>query len=70
MVLNPLGVPSRMNTGQILECHLGWAAKALGLQLGELISQDGKTGTLRKTLESILRLLRRRQRPERRVARR
>ncbi|MDE0128125.1 MAG: DNA-directed RNA polymerase subunit beta [Gammaproteobacteria bacterium] len=53
MVLNPLGVPSRMNTGQILECHLGWAAKALGLQLGELISQDGKTGTLRKTLEKI-----------------
>ena len=53
MVLNPLGVPSRMNTGQILECHLGWAAKALGLQLGELISQDGRKGTLRKTLEKI-----------------
>ncbi|MDD4953330.1 MAG: DNA-directed RNA polymerase subunit beta [Candidatus Omnitrophica bacterium] len=33
VVLNPLGVPSRMNVGQILECHLGWAAKALGLQV-------------------------------------
>jgi DNA-directed RNA polymerase subunit beta len=33
IVLNPLGVPSRMNVGQILECHLGWAAKALGLYL-------------------------------------
>ena len=53
MVLNPLGVPSRMNTGQILECHLGWAAKALGLQLGELISQDGRTGKLRETLDRI-----------------
>ena len=53
MVLNPLGVPSRMNTGQILECHLGWAAKALGLQLGELIAQDGGTGPLRETLERI-----------------
>ena len=34
VVLNPLGVPSRMNVGQILECHLGWAAKALGLSVG------------------------------------
>ena len=33
IVLNPLGVPSRMNVGQILETHLGWAAKALGLQV-------------------------------------
>jgi len=32
IVLNPLGVPSRMNVGQILETHLGWAAKALGVQ--------------------------------------
>jgi len=37
IVLNPLGVPSRMNVGQILETHLGWACKALGRQLGELI---------------------------------
>lgn len=34
VVLNPLGVPSRMNVGQILECHLGWAAKMLGLHIG------------------------------------
>ena len=53
MVLNPLGVPSRMNTGQILECHLGWAAKALGLQLGELMTQDGGGSPLRDTLERI-----------------
>ena len=53
MVLNPLGVPSRMNTGQILECHLGWAAKTLGLQIGELVSQEGKARSLRKTLERI-----------------
>ena len=53
MVLNPLGVPSRMNTGQILECHLGWAAKALGLQLGELMAQDGGGSPLRDTLERI-----------------
>ena len=33
IVLNPLGVPSRMNVGQILETHLGWAAKALGIQV-------------------------------------
>jgi DNA-directed RNA polymerase subunit beta len=37
MVLNPLGVPSRMNVGQILETHLGWASASLGRQIGELI---------------------------------
>src|SRR6185312_15617298 len=40
IVLNPLGVPSRMNVGQILETHLGWAAKGLGFRLGELIKQE------------------------------
>ena len=39
IVLNPLGVPSRMNVGQILETHLGWAAKELGKQLNELCEQ-------------------------------
>ncbi len=53
IVLNPLGVPSRMNTGQILECHLGWAAKTLGLQIGEQLLQDGGVAPLRKTLEKI-----------------
>jgi DNA-directed RNA polymerase subunit beta len=39
IVLNPLGVPSRMNVGQILETHLGWAAKGLGQRVGELLEQ-------------------------------
>jgi DNA-directed RNA polymerase subunit beta len=39
LVLNPLGVPSRMNVGQILETHLGWAAAGLGRQIGEVIDQ-------------------------------
>ena len=39
IVLNPLGVPSRMNVGQILETHLGWAASRLGKQVGELVDQ-------------------------------
>ncbi len=43
IVLNPLGVPSRMNVGQILETHLGWAAKELGKQLGQITAEsDGK----------------------------
>ena len=37
IVLNPLGVPSRMNVGQVLEVHLGWAAKGLGLRIGEML---------------------------------
>jgi len=41
LVLNPLGVPSRMNLGQILETHLGWAARTLGAQLAENASVDG-----------------------------
>jgi DNA-directed RNA polymerase subunit beta len=53
IVLNPLGVPSRMNVGQILETHLGWAAKGLGLRIGELVKQQQKLAELRKTLERI-----------------
>ena len=49
MVLNPLGVPSRMNIGQILETHLGWAAYALGRQLQEHIDQS-KLDSVRKIL--------------------
>ena len=37
IVLNPLGVPSRMNIGQVLETHLGWAAKGLGIRIGEMM---------------------------------
>ncbi|HEY8428788.1 MAG TPA: DNA-directed RNA polymerase subunit beta, partial [Sandaracinaceae bacterium] len=44
IVLNPLGVPSRMNVGQILETHLGWAGYLLGKQLNELIEEKGFSG--------------------------
>ncbi|HEV3010070.1 MAG TPA: DNA-directed RNA polymerase subunit beta, partial [Burkholderiales bacterium] len=53
IVLNPLGVPSRMNVGQILETHLGWAAKGLGLKIGELVKTQQKLLELRKTVERI-----------------
>ncbi len=43
IVLNPLGVPSRMNVGQILETHLGWAAKGLGDRIGEMLAAQTKT---------------------------
>jgi DNA-directed RNA polymerase subunit beta len=52
MVLNPLGVPSRMNVGQILEIHLGRAAKGLGDQLNELLEEE-KFGALREKIKKI-----------------
>jgi DNA-directed RNA polymerase subunit beta len=52
MILNPLGVPSRMNVGQILEIHIGYAAKGLGNQLNSLI-KAGKHEELRKKLKRI-----------------
>jgi DNA-directed RNA polymerase subunit beta len=52
IVLNPLGVPSRMNIGQILETHLGWAAKGLGLKIGEMLRQ-ASPAELRKFLDQI-----------------
>ena len=55
VVLNPLGVPSRMNVGQILETHLGWAAAGLGKQIGDMLDKvrrDGKVDQLRKLLKS------------------
>ncbi|MBW2108231.1 MAG: DNA-directed RNA polymerase subunit beta, partial [Deltaproteobacteria bacterium] len=51
-VLNPLGVPSRMNVGQILETHLGWAAKGLGDQIDEMIRSQN-LDALRKELKEI-----------------
>jgi DNA-directed RNA polymerase subunit beta len=54
LVLNPLGVPSRMNVGQILETHLGWACANLGKQIGTLIQKaqrSGKLGELRKQMQ-------------------
>jgi DNA-directed RNA polymerase subunit beta len=53
VVLNPLGVPSRMNVGQILETHLGWAAKALGEQIVALLSQENRAELIRKELKSM-----------------
>jgi len=48
VVLNPLGVPSRMNVGQVLETHLGWAAKGLGLKIGRMLEQQQALAELRK----------------------
>jgi DNA-directed RNA polymerase subunit beta len=53
IVLNPLGVPSRMNIGQILEAHLGWAAKGLGAKINELLQQQAAIAELRKLLDKI-----------------
>ena len=53
IVLNPLGVPSRMNVGQILETHLGWAAKGLGLKIGEMLRAQEGVAKLRKYLDKI-----------------
>ena len=55
IVLNPLGVPSRMNIGQILETHLGWAAKGLGLRINEMLKKEAKSriAELRKFLDQI-----------------
>ena len=50
LVLNPLGVPSRMNVGQILETHLGWACANLGRQVGELVEEYRRTGEKRQEL--------------------
>jgi DNA-directed RNA polymerase subunit beta len=47
VVLNPLGVPSRMNVGQVLETHLGWAAKGLGLKIGRMLEQQAQAAELR-----------------------
>ncbi len=53
IVLNPLGVPSRMNVGQVLECHLGWAAKGLGVKIGEMVDQRKKVTELAEFLTKI-----------------
>ena len=53
IVLNPLGVPSRMNIGQILETHLGWAAKGLGHRIDEMLQAEVKVAEIRKFLEQI-----------------
>ena len=53
IVLNPLGVPSRMNVGQVLEAHLGWATKGLGQKIGQMLAAAEKVSKVRRFLESI-----------------
>ena len=53
IVLNPLGVPSRMNIGQVLEVHLGWAAKGLGQKIGKMLETEAKISKIRTFLGHI-----------------
>ena len=53
IVLNPLGVPSRMNVGQVLETHLGWAAKGLGEKINRMIEEQKKAADIRKFLDEV-----------------
>lgn len=53
IVLNPLGVPSRMNVGQVLETHLGWAAKGLGIKIGKMLEAKAKVAEIRGYLDKI-----------------
>ncbi|MFQ5585744.1 MAG: DNA-directed RNA polymerase subunit beta [Thermodesulfobacteriota bacterium] len=53
VVLNPLGVPSRMNVGQILETHLGWAAKALGQEIADCLEKHFSPGALRDRIKKL-----------------
>ena len=53
VVLNPLGVPSRMNVGQVLETHLGWAAKGLGHKIGAMLDAQAKTAEVRKFIGEV-----------------
>ncbi|MCH7822751.1 MAG: DNA-directed RNA polymerase subunit beta [Proteobacteria bacterium] len=53
IVLNPLGVPSRMNVGQVLETHLGWAAKGLGKKIDAMLKAQESTAKIRQFLEAV-----------------
>ena len=53
IVLNPLGVPSRMNVGQVLETHLGWAAKGIGRKIDDMLKSQQSVGKLRQYLEKV-----------------
>ena len=53
IVLNPLGVPSRMNVGQILETHLGWAGHELGLKIEEFLKENSREETIRRELKTL-----------------
>ena len=53
IVLNPLGVPSRMNVGQVLEVHLGWAAKGIGQRIGDMLQREAAVAELRKFFDEL-----------------
>jgi DNA-directed RNA polymerase subunit beta len=53
VVLNPLGVPSRMNVGQLMETHLGWASKELGRKIGELVNNANNLAETKKFVEKV-----------------
>jgi DNA-directed RNA polymerase subunit beta len=53
IVLNPLGVPSRMNVGQVLEVHLGWAGKGIGQRIGNMLQEEAKAAEIRKFMEEL-----------------
>ena len=53
VVLNPLGVPSRMNIGQVLETHLGWAAKGIGRRIGDMMQAQAKIAEIRKYITTV-----------------
>jgi DNA-directed RNA polymerase subunit beta len=53
IVLNPLGVPSRMNVGQVLEVHLGWAGKGIGQRIGDMLQQQTRVAELRKFFDQL-----------------
>jgi DNA-directed RNA polymerase subunit beta len=53
IVLNPLGVPSRMNVGQVLEVHLGWAAKGMGQRIGDMLQAQAGAAEVRKFVEQV-----------------
>jgi DNA-directed RNA polymerase subunit beta len=63
IVLNPLGVPSRMNVGQILETHLGWAAKGLGTKIGKMLDEQRQASLncVNSSTKSITRLVARKK---------
>jgi DNA-directed RNA polymerase subunit beta len=53
IVLNPLGVPSRMNVGQVLEVHLGWAAKGIGQRIGDMLQGEARVAELRQFFDGL-----------------
>jgi DNA-directed RNA polymerase subunit beta len=53
VVLNPLGVPSRMNVGQVLEVHLGWAGRELGNKIAKMLEEERKTEEIRRFLDKV-----------------